>query len=162
MTIKVMSRNAAVEFCGFKHLAQSVIISISTTYGKYETEPYMSKDNNVVDILRLSFLDADCPNDKDVYGRIAKANDLMSDEQAKQIVDFVEKYSNYLIIVHCDAGISRSSAVAAAILKHYTGDDSQIFDSRWYAPNMWCYYKVLKAFGDFGFIEADGESELNI
>lgn len=162
MQLKVMSRNAAVDFCNFAHKAQSVIISISTTYGEYKTEPYISEKNNVIDILRLSFLDADCPNDKDVYGRIAKEDELMSDEQANQIVDFVEKYSDYLIIVHCDAGISRSSAIAAAILKHYTGDDSDIFNSRWYAPNMWCYYKVLKAFGDFGFIEADSEIEADI
>lgn len=162
MRIAVKSRNAAIEYCSLAHKAQSVIISISTTYGVYKSEPFISDKNNVIDILRLSFLDADCPNDFDVYGKIAKESDLMSDEQAKQIVDFVEKYSDYVIIVHCDAGISRSSAVAAAILKHYTGDDSRIFDSRWYAPNMWCYYKVLKAFGDFGFIEADGENELNL
>ena len=47
------------------------------------------------------------------------------------------------VIVHCDAGISRSSGVAAAILKAKTGDDSQIFNSPKYRPNMRCYRIIL-------------------
>lgn len=49
-------------------------------------------------------------------------------------------------IVHCDAGISRSSGVAAAILKAKTGDDSQIFNNPKYRPNMRCYRIVLDEF----------------
>ena len=50
------------------------------------------------------------------------------------------------MIVHCDAGISRSSGVAAAILKAKTGDDSQIFNNPKYRPNMRCYRIVLDEF----------------
>lgn len=162
MNVKVMSRDNAVDYCRHGRFEPSVIISISNPYTKYDTEPFKSEKNRVIDILRLSFVDADCEGDLDVYGRVASAADLMNDEKANQVVDFVEKYVDYPIIVHCDAGISRSAGVAAAILKHYTGDDNQIFGAHRYAPNMLVYYKILKAFGDWGFIEEDGDIEVEI
>ena len=94
------------------------------------------------------FFDADEPNGLDVNNVVAANSDLMSDEDAEKIANFVENNKNDLIIVHCDAGISRSSAVAAAILRHYTGNDDRIFDDYSYNPNMWVYFKVLKAFGE--------------
>lgn len=162
MKVRVMSRDNAIEFCRQAHMAQYVMISISNPFTIYKNAPFSSKKNNVIDILRLSFVDADNAGDLDVYGKIAKEEDMFSDEQARQIVEFTKKYMDFSIIVHCDAGISRSSGVAAAILKHYTGNDDRIFHSPWYAPNMFVYYKVLKAFGDWGFIEEDGEIEVDI
>lgn len=162
MNITVVSRSDAIDFCNHAHLAQFVMISISNPYTEYESQPFKSEKNNIVDILRLSFVDADCVGDLDVYHKVAKQEDMFSDEQAKQVVDFAEKYSNYPFIIHCDAGISRSAGVGAAILKHYIGNDDKFFHSHWYAPNMYVYYKILKAFGDYGFIEEDGEIEVEI
>ena len=51
------------------------------------------------------------------------------------------------MIIHCWAGVSRSAAVAAAILKVYTGNDDQIFKSGTYAPNMYVYHKILEGYG---------------
>ena len=147
INIQVMSRMAAAEYCARRHSEESVIISISTQdlyYGYLKIEK--TDKNNVTDILNLSFMDCDTPGEADVYGSPTTEQDLMSSDEAKAIVDFVERNKDKYIIVHCDAGISRSSAVAAAILKYYTGDDSRIFDSRRYSPNMWCYRKVLEAF----------------
>ena len=72
----------------------------------------------------------------------------MCDRDAERIVEYSKKHKDKLLIIHCDAGISRSSGIAAAILRHYTGDDAEIFDNYSYDPNMWCYFKTLKAFGD--------------
>ena len=69
----------------------------------------------------------------------------MSDKDAERIVEFLTRHPNVDVIVHCDAGISRSSGVAAAILKYLTGDDSSIFDNARLHPNMWCYRKTLNA-----------------
>jgi len=146
MNVYVMSRDRAVKYCGKHHDTPSAIISIATPHALYRDFVYKNTKNNVKDILEMTFADADAPNTPDVYGTIVSEEDLLSAEQVKQIVEFVKKNKNYDIIVHCDAGISRSSGVAAAILKYYTGDDSQIFDSRWFAPNMWCYRKVLEGF----------------
>ena len=130
INIQVMSRMAAAEYCARRHSEESVIISISTPdlyYGYLKIEK--TDKNNVTDILNLT-----------------TEQDLMSSDEAKAIVDFVERNKDKYIIVHCDAGISRSSAVVAAILKHYTGNDDMIFDSRRYNPNRWVYRKVLEAF----------------
>ena len=39
---------------------------------------------------------------------------LFDENNAKDVIEFIEKYKNedYVLIVHCDAGISRSSATA--------------------------------------------------
>lgn len=145
INIQVMSRMAAAEYCARRHSEESVIISISTPdlyYGYLKIEK--TDKNNVTDILNLSFMDCDTPGEADVYGSPTTEQDLMSSDEAKAIVDFVERNKDKYIIVHCDAGISRSSAVAAAILKYYTGDDSRIFDNHRYSPNMWVYRKVLE------------------
>lgn len=147
ISIGILSRFQASEYCQIKHKTDSVIISISTPNVDYTGYPIEADDENkVIAILSIEFMDADRPGDNDVYGNPTTVDDLMSDEDAKTVVDFVERYKDKRILVHCDAGISRSSAVAAAILKHYTGDDSMIFDSRWYNPNRWVYRKVLEAF----------------
>lgn len=50
------------------------------------------------------------------------------------------------LIIHCNMGVSRSPAVAAAIKKALTGSDDEFFDGK-FVPNMVVYYTVLKAFG---------------
>lgn len=68
----------------------------------------------------------------------------MTDEDGVRIRDFLERNSNIQsIIVHCDAGQSRSAGVAAAILKAKTGSDMQIFKRAFYKPNMHCYRITL-------------------
>lgn len=146
--VRVMSRLDATYYCSNPHDEKTVIISISTPCFNYELEPYKNEENGVQNILKLSFFDADEPDGLDVNNIVADNSDLMSDEDAEKIADFVERNKNDLIIVHCDAGVSRSSAVAAAILRHYTGNDDRIFDDYSYNPNMWVYFKVLKAFGE--------------
>lgn len=45
------------------------------------------------------------------------------------------------IILHCDAGVSRSPGVAAALSKSLLGDDAEFF--RRYRPNMRVYRTLL-------------------
>lgn len=68
---------------------------------------------------------------------------LFTDDMAIQILDFVNKNFSPYIIVHCQAGVCRSAAVAAALSKILLNRDDEIFKSR--VPNMLVYRKILQA-----------------
>ena len=127
------------------HDAPAVIISISDPNMIYTTRPFCSAENRVIAILPLTFCDADKPGFV-IYSNDADERDLMSEEDARKVVQFVNLHVEKHIIVHCDAGISRSAGVGAAISKYVSGDDSAFFNSGRYYPNMWCYRKTLNAF----------------
>ena len=144
MKVTIMSRSDAVFYCYNPHTEPTVMISISDPHMQYAAEPFCSEENKVLQILSLCFADADQPG-PDIYGYDAKVEDLMRDEDAAKVAALLRAYPDTDVIVHCDAGISRSAGVAAAILKHTTGDDSSIFENGLYDPNLWCYRKTLAA-----------------
>lgn len=133
----VMSRKQANYYSYDNKNVKTAMISI--------TDPGSSDNNikiddcNVAFLLRCKFADVSDTKDNGI-----------TKEQAKQIATFVKKHYGNVeqIIVHCEAGISRSAGVAAAILKYFTNDDSQIFDSYKYRPNTLCYRNVLEALYD--------------
>ncbi len=145
MNVSVMSRAGALTYCHKPHEEKVVMISISDPYGAYSSKPFKSRKNGVVAILPLSFADCDRPGSPDVYGRETAESDIMSEEDAEKIAEFLSRHKDCDVIVHCDAGISRSAGVAAAILLWATGHDEQIFNSYRYRPNMLCYRKTLEA-----------------
>lgn len=89
------------------------------------------------DILRLQF------NDVEAFSALA-----ITGEDARRICEFALAIKGRVsrLIVHCEYGVSRSAAVAAAIMKAFTGDDSPVWDSPCYEPNLTCYSLVQKAF----------------
>lgn len=143
MNVTVMSRYDAIEYCKRPHDTPVIMISVSDPYIQYrDGGPFCTDQNNILAIQDIYFTDADKPG-KDVYGRNVSEGDLINDSHAFVIKRLLNTFPNTDVIVHCDAGISRSSGIAAAILKAYTGDDSQIFNSPRYRPNMRCYRVVL-------------------
>lgn len=90
--------------------------------------------------LYLSFYDLDKP--------IGDGYKLIGTTEAIAIAKFVDCWlwsDEELLVVQCEAGISRSAAVAAAILKRYTDDDSGVFSGNLYLPNRLVYSTVLNA-----------------
>lgn len=85
-------------------------------------------------VLRLEF-------DDEVQGE-----NIITDAQAAQVVEFINNRTCDNLIVHCFAGISRSAGMAAAISKAIDGDDMWVFKNGCYVPNMCVYRKVLNAF----------------
>lgn len=69
----------------------------------------------------------------------------MTKDDAVRMVNAVKQYYDKVdqIIVHCDAGQSRSVGCIAAIKKWYTNDDEEFFRG---TPNMHCYHLVLEEF----------------
>lgn len=133
MEVEVRSRLTVNQW---KAKETGVVISISEPRSNH---PLIEEKPELKEVLRLSFHDIDIETSEFDHSR-------MTDEDAKLVATFVEKHKNVdMMIVQCDAGISRSSGIAAAILKHLTGDDSQIFNDKRFLPNRWVYSKTLEA-----------------
>ena len=136
---KIMSYDACAKYCSKSHKNTSIIISITTYDGDLKEKIIKTKNNNVKDILYLSFCDLNMEDNPEY---------CMQDSDAKKVAKFVNKWYDNIdtIIVHCEGGISRSAGVAAAIMRVKEGDDHPIFDNKGKHPNMTCYLKTLKAF----------------
>jgi len=77
-----------------------------------------------------------------IYGFPEEA--IFKEETANLILSFydlVVKEGAEVMMVHCEAGVSRSPGVAAALSKIHLGEDQEFFDN--YTPNMLVYRKIL-------------------
>ena len=107
---------------------------------------------NVIDVLTIYCDDADterktvCAQEISDFENVSKQLKLFSDNDAKNVVDFVNKNRDQVdeIWVHCYAGVSRSQATAAAISKFFFNDDDVYF--RVGVPNRRIYRMILETF----------------
>lgn len=170
MKIKVLSRE---EFTKFTGECSEPYIAISIT--DPNSELVMVKTFNTLKyMLSLQFHDVDhrirkqkdCKicngtgkselfpdvNGGHCYACTDKMDIILFDETlAKNILDFVSRYSYMvdLIVVHCEAGISRSAGCASALSLIYNGEDQYYFDH--YLPNMLVYRKIINMAVKKGF-----------
>jgi len=95
------------------------------------------------DTLFLQFHDIDGPIDN-------LAAVPFSREQAQQIIDFFSHWRLIVdtFVINCEAGISRSSAIGAALCKIAGEDDSLFFKQ--YIPNRYVYRTILEEYGKEG------------
>jgi hypothetical protein len=114
--------------------------------------PAKFADNDLrLGLLRLEFYDIDVLSitnagyKHDIQESGGKG--LFTDEQAVQVVDFINEMKGKIevLMCHCEGGISRSSGMAAAINLMINGSDEEIFKNIKYLPNMFVYRKVLNA-----------------
>jgi hypothetical protein len=73
-------------------------------------------------------------------------NKIYNSEHAKKVLEFVFTFLDKvkIIVAQCDAGISRSSATAAALSKIIRNDDDSFF--KIYYPNKLIYSTILKEY----------------
>lgn len=140
----IMSRATAENFTNYtKNIAiKYAIISISN-YNELPANFYIS--DNIVDILRLKFDDITKLYDNLIF----KDNILISNKHCEDIKLFIENNKNNVkfFIVHCQAGISRSSAVAFAIrIKYLYYNPYKLFCIPEYSPNHLVFKKCIKVF----------------
>ncbi len=92
-------------------------------------------------VLRLRF------HDKGTRRPLAEGKVVMTPKDAQTILDFVQAHRQEikLIVCQCEAGISRSAAIAAALSRIIQGEDHFFFAH--YAPNDHIYDTLLKAAG---------------
>jgi predicted protein tyrosine phosphatase len=96
-------------------------------------------------ILRLKFDDVGKPDKFSIGSKDVP----MNEEHAEKIIKFVEKHLSEisLITCHCEQGISRSAAIAAALSKALQPQDR--FPTENYWINSWVYDLVISK-ADFG------------
>lgn len=135
--VEVFSRAKVLDYANKSHSLRTASISICDVNSTIPLLSNIRDDNGIVKSIILNFNDTDKLDSQ-----------CITDEDATKIVSFVhevEKEDIDFIIVNCEAGISRSSGVAAAISKYLINDDNQFFGNR-YVPNIACYRKVLNKF----------------
>lgn len=144
MKITVMNRYNAAKYNPSHTMA---MISI--------TDPYSIPNQFVkkeIDILRLSFYDIDFMPILDSKSNLIDDDSFMilfKKDHAKQILDFYSKVKDKVdeLVVHCEAGRSRSAGIAAALLFISNQNDRIIFCNPLYSPNMRVYRIILEEAG---------------
>ena len=141
MKITVMSRQEAIAHSYKKDVNKYIIVSICCPddTGPIFYTPSKLKDIKRKGILRLWFNDIDRPYEN----KEPKQEDFVG------LKAFIDKFKNNSeieeIIVHCAAGISRSSAVAAAICQYLDLDELNIiWNNPNFVPNSLVYKLALK------------------
>lgn len=125
MEVFVYSR-AAVEALP-PHDVPHVVVSI-TSY--VDDRARIAAGEHCREILRLTFRD------------VLIGDGVFTANDAQKIWDALGRNADVTrVVVHCDAGISRSAAVAAAILRAAGDDDAEIF--RRHRPNPHVYETML-------------------
>jgi predicted protein tyrosine phosphatase len=91
-------------------------------------------------VLRLQFDDVDGSNETWHNRPVVMFNESL----AESILDFWHQVKDQIdvLLVHCNAGMCRSPAVAAVIEHIHTGEDQHWFDRK--RPNMMVYRTLLE------------------
>ena len=127
--IVVLNRVDAVDFTCERRWG---CVSISDT----EEEFVRIRKRRRVALLQLAFADIEHP---------LAGYTLFHDDLAHDILDFVTHNWRrmHTLLIHCHAGISRSSAVAAAIARLKFGDGAEFFEEP-FVPNLLVYRTLLE------------------
>lgn len=102
----------------------------------------MFRNNDPDLLLQMHFADSDRPLEGEFS--LVQSTQVFDEYMARAIIEFyqeVEKQKITELLVHCEAGWSRSPAVAGALSKIFLGDDSLFFQN--YSPNMHVYRLII-------------------
>ena len=129
----VMSRKDASKYSFGSVDEKTIIVSITDVNSRDNT---FGKNPNIVGICRVKFDDVE----------IGEQNCIQQSD-ARKIIDFMERHKDINnVIVHCEAGISRSAGACAALMLIYTGSDMDIFTTARFSPNMTVYRTILNEY----------------
>ena len=143
-----MNKNDVENF-NFQRDKKYLIISISGYYETLANFQISELYNNNINIKFYLFDDVDKETKyydlekKKYYYLIPIRKD-----QSKNIAFLIkENYNKFdYVIVHCNAGISRSAGIVGAICKYLWNDDSDVFNDKYFKPNMYVYKMLLNSF----------------
>jgi predicted protein tyrosine phosphatase len=146
MRFHVVSREEACRWnpVGKPH----VIISVTSPP---DPEAEVKQNEHTRGVLRLGFHDLDQepgPIFRKVYGEPV----MFTEEMARAIDSFVAQHAADIetVIVHCDAGHSRSPAIAAALAHRYNEPSVNDWFFKHRTPNRFVYRTLLEVLMDEG------------
>lgn len=151
MNFQVLSREKAKRFSYKPDINNCIIISITDVFSPSNQ---FAANSHIKGICRVKFDDVE-------FGE----PNCITSEDSQRIINFVNDHINDIdeIIVHCEAGVSRSAGVCAALMQIINGDDSPIFDNPKFCPNMSCYRSVMETYyGTYNKKCADEKTKHNI
>jgi hypothetical protein len=140
-----------------EHIPQGVphvVVSIGSPYDKQGRfglllkYPYpqarIPPNPNCKGILRLQFLDATGREFGHMFGIGYEEGELFNEQMARQVLKFIRGHKDKvnLIVCHCEAGVSRSAATAAALSKCFGQSDMEFYKGRFH-PNPLVYRTIL-------------------
>lgn len=146
--IYIMNKNDVENF-QFERDKEYLIISICGYYETLANFQISELYNHNIDIKFYLFDDVD---KETKYYDLKKKKYYylipMRKDQSKNIAFLVkENYNKFdYLIVHCNAGISRSAGVVGAICKYLWNDDNDVFNDKYFKPNMYVYNLLLNSF----------------
>jgi len=127
-------------------------ISVVTKHGDWPEFVFQQPSH----LLQMNFADLDMTMQelqKAYEGQMTdeRGTPFFNNEMAKQILDFYLEVQGKvdLLLVHCEAGWSRSPGIAAALSKVFLGDDMYFFQK--YAPNRFVYRLIMNEAVNMGF-----------
>ena len=149
MTIQSLSKQAAS-----KYRPERPTLLISIQDGDKQELPFRQRTNHItrkryIDCLFLYFDDV---NPDAIPGQPSMPF-AFSDYDAKAIINFLRRHYQARdfedIIVHCQAGVSRSHAVALFIAKYFAKDDAEYRrllhqENKVYGGNPYVYNKLIE------------------
>lgn len=114
-----------------------IVISI---YDPEKPKPSIPQRAGMRAVLYIPFHDAEPTSQLDLPAEIQ----LMTIDDAQQIWEFVQKHRDHVgtIVCHCEQGMSRSPAVAAALSKLLGEDGDRFFLE--HQPNEYVYRMMLE------------------
>lgn len=142
-----------------QHAEPHIIISILTPGAPFDAKLPISEKTR--GILRLRFHDIDTEDKSEDFREYIRLSnipeeELFTEDHAGQILSFVRPLiagDLESILVHCEAGVSRSPAVAAGLAHALFNQDPTEYFKR-YTPNKRVYVTLLKA---AGLLKGEGE-----
>lgn len=134
MKFKVMSRDKVRRYSYTRIKDKTIIISITDRGAqcvKFNPNPQITAT------LHIYFDDVNLGE-----------NGCITTSNADQILSFVNDNLNGTqnIVVQCEAGISRSSGICAALMLILKENDTNIFTNDDYCPNIYCYRTILNTY----------------
>jgi hypothetical protein len=151
MKFEVLSREKARKLSFKQDIEDCVIVSITDVDSHYNS---FAQNPHIKGVCHIKFDDVD-------FGE----TNCITAEDGVKIVNFINHYVGKVdkIIVHCEAGVSRSAGVCAALMQIINGSDMEIFENPKFCPNMSCYRTILETYyGSYDKEAADIKIRENI